>query len=229
MTAFVDPLIEETHADLSSSMTALARAPICEVISVKISKDYKPPKDLFYEISLKRYRENANEAGIYEPEKGDVIAFTDVRPKCISDLDRPKRPYVIAIVQGSQDMASNRLRILSSKHIECFDPRVEMDQKRETEAGKEKESQPGQKKETLFAVFLANMTTNTRIWNALHVDQEKGNMSLIQKVLQPDPAVRILMYFSFNVFEKYLFHHPLFPCKYEATAFYTLASKQHLF
>ena len=177
-------------------MTSLARAPICEVISVKISEDYKPPKDLFYEISFKRYRKTtANEAGIYEPEKGDVIAFTDVRPKYISDLDRPKRPYVIAIVQGSKDENSNKLRILSSKPIDCFNQRVEMDQRRETEADKRRETQPDEKKETLFAVYLINMTTNMRIWNALHADQENGNLSLIRKVLQPDHAVRIPMFF----------------------------------
>ena len=172
-------------------MTTLARAPICEVLSVKISKDFKPPRDLFYEISLKRLRDTANEAGIYEPEKGDLIAFTDVRPKSISDLDRPKRPYVIALVQGPLGETSNKLPILSSKPIECFEQRMAMDHKRETEADK--------KKETLFAVFLTNMTTNIRIWTALHLGQERGNMSLIQKVLQSDSSVRIVMYFSLNV------------------------------
>jgi hypothetical protein len=40
------------------------------------------------------------DVGKYEPEVGDLIALTDVRPKCIDDLNRPKRFYLIAYVLG---------------------------------------------------------------------------------------------------------------------------------
>ncbi|THF97169.1 hypothetical protein TEA_003299 [Camellia sinensis var. sinensis] len=54
MKSFINPLIEETHANLFSSLERLSHAPFSQVLSLEITKDYKPPKDLFYKISLKR-------------------------------------------------------------------------------------------------------------------------------------------------------------------------------
>jgi len=39
-----------------------------------------------------------------------------------------------------------------------------------------------------FGVFLMNLTTNTRIWNALH--NEAANSTLIKSVLQENTLVR---------------------------------------
>ncbi|CAK9136422.1 unnamed protein product [Ilex paraguariensis] len=86
MNSFIYPLIEETHANLLSNVTNLSRAPMCEIFDVRISKGFKPPKDLFYDIFLKRMREEENGKGKYEPEVGDLIALANVRPRCINDL-----------------------------------------------------------------------------------------------------------------------------------------------
>lgn len=108
--SFVYPLIEETHADLRSNFTTLRRAPACEVLDVKKQKEFKPPKNLFYELTWK------SGPGLYEPEFGDLMALTDVKPKCIDDLNRPKRPYLIALVQGKNE-DSVKINVLSSKPI----------------------------------------------------------------------------------------------------------------
>lgn len=171
--SFIYPLIEETHADLFSSMTTLSGAPMCEVFDVKISKDYKPPKELYYSISLKQMGKNEKKEGIYEPEFGDLIALTDARPKCIDDLCRPKRPYLLAVIQGKKDGDSQKLPILSSKPIEF--------EKREDEKGKNRDK--------LFAVYLTNLTTNIRIWKALRPDPEVANMKIIKAILQVDRNV----------------------------------------
>nr|XP_027077588.1 uncharacterized protein LOC113701234 [Coffea arabica] len=171
--SFLYPLIEETHADLFSSMTALSRAPMREVFDVKISKDYKPPKELYYSISLKQMGMNEKKEGIYEPEFGDLIALTDVRPKCIDDLNRPKRPYLLAIIQGMKDGDSQKLPILSSKPLEF----------EKHEDGK------GKNRDKLFAVYLTNLTTNIRIWKALHPDPEVVNMKIIKAIMPVDPNV----------------------------------------
>lgn len=178
LNSFISPLIEETHADLFSSMTTLSRAPICEVYDVKITKDFKPPKDLYYSISLKQMREDEKREGSYEPEFGDLIALTDIRPKCINDLNRPKRSYILAVIQGLKDEGSFRLPILASKPI-VFEKR-----------GNEK----GKQEDKLFAVYLANLTTNIRIWKALNPDPQVSNMNIIRSVLQVDPSVRFWIF-----------------------------------
>lgn len=159
--SFVMPLVEETHADLSSSLTTLSQSLSCEIRSVKRCKDYKLPKDLFYKIVLKA-SERKDDAKVYEPEFGDLVAITSFRPKSIRDLEKS---YVIAMVHGVKD--DLLLSVLSSKPI-LFEE--SMDKSR--------------KNATLFAVYLINMTTNIRIWQALTLDPKERNMRLIEKVLQ---------------------------------------------
>ncbi|KDP35697.1 hypothetical protein JCGZ_10469 [Jatropha curcas] len=169
---FITPLLEETHAELSSGMQGLSRAPASEISSIKISKGYKLPKDLFYEISLKRGG-TKNNGVVYEPVVGDLIALADVRPKCTGDLSRSKQSYLIAYIHGVKGDFSDRLSIISSKPVV-----LEQDIQKN-------------KKETFLAVFLINLTTNIRIWRALNSELEGKNMNIIQEVLQNNSSVRI--------------------------------------
>lgn len=155
------------HADLSSGLKTLSHSLCCEIRLVKRCKDYKLPKDLFYKLVLKA-NERKNDTKAYEPECGDLIAITSVIPKCIGDLERS---YVIAMVQGVKDDLI--LSVLSSKPI-LFEENMDKNGK----------------KETLFAVYLINMTTNIRIWQALTSDPKERNMKLIEKVLQTKFDVR---------------------------------------
>ncbi|GMN62547.1 hypothetical protein TIFTF001_031630 [Ficus carica] len=91
LTSFINPLIEETRADLLLSFTTLSDATSSLVESVERSNKYKPPKDLLYEIELQKgIVENDTDAKLYEPQVGDIISITSVRPKCITDLDWPE-------------------------------------------------------------------------------------------------------------------------------------------
>jgi hypothetical protein len=184
--SFVPALIEETHADLFSNITAVSQAPTWEIDSVVISKDFELPKDLFYEITLVENDEDSDDSESDEdtekdeeeknvPEKGDVIALTDVRPKCIEDLNRPKRFYLIAYVLGPRNTLTDTIPILASKPI-WTDQNVH---KHES------------KKQPLFAVYLMNLITNVRIWSALN-PPEGGNTNIIETVLQANSPVRIL-------------------------------------
>lgn len=177
---FIPPLVEEAHADLLSNIESLPRAPTAEIYSVHISsKSYKPPKDLFYVISLKR-RGTKIDAGAYQPQVGDVIALTYVRPKCTDDLCRSPQSYLVAYIHGVKSEDSDKLSILSSKPI-----RIEQD------------TQKNNKKQTLFAVYLMNLTTNVRIWRALNSELEGKNRNIIDKVLQSNSSVRIVFNFLF--------------------------------
>lgn len=178
MNSFYIPLLEETRADLSSSMSTLSRAPTRRIFSLKKLKDRKGPEDLFYRVTLER--EFMPKIGTYQPVVGDLIALTNVRrPQCINDLDKS---YVIAFVQCTREiMGSVTLTILSSRPISF-------------------EEQKNKNRETLYAVGLINMTTNIRIWTALEFSKVKGaNLNIIQQVLQPKSAVRVLIFSCFNV------------------------------
>ncbi|XP_062002417.1 uncharacterized protein LOC133720228 isoform X1 [Rosa rugosa] len=167
--SFIPPLVEETHADLLSNMLNLSHAPTCEILTIEDSAG--PPGDLFYDVTYQRDTEtDENHKGLmYEPQVGDIIALTNVRPKCIDDLNRPPRFYLIAYVHKANDIDEFpddlQFKILSSKPINYGEPDMH-------------ES----KRETLFAVNLMNLTTNLRVWKAL---KSEGNTNIINKVLQP--------------------------------------------
>ncbi|KAH7852953.1 hypothetical protein Vadar_031413 [Vaccinium darrowii] len=176
MNSFVYPLIEETHADLLSSVQTVPRAPTNETLIITIAKDFKPPKDLYYKVYLiNRKRDSPNDEGIYEPEFGDLIALTEVKPKCIDDLDRPKHPYLLALVQRVRD-DKIEIEICASKPIVL------------DEDG-DRDRQGDKKKRSLFVVHLTNIITNMRIWAALKSELEGDNMNIIKRMLQPDSII----------------------------------------
>ncbi|BBG93690.1 hypothetical protein Prudu_001777 [Prunus dulcis] len=154
MKSFIPSLIEETHADLLSN-----------ILTVETPKHHRPPKDLFYEVKVRKMIAAESNAGKYEPAVGDIFALTNIIPKCIDDLNRPTNFYLIAYVIGSKDDSSDKLPILSSKPISG-----------------EGYKQIKSKRETLFAVYLMNMSTNVHVWKALN--SEETNTNIIKNVLQ---------------------------------------------
>ena len=159
---------------------SVPQASFCEIRTMEISKDFNPPHDLFYEITLKNITDEVYGVGKYEPEVGDLIAFTNIRPRSVYDLSRIKRYCHIAYIHGSKDEFTDEIPILLSKYMEMHD---KFDLRRS-------------KAHKLYAVCLINMTTNIRIWKALNSEMEGSNINIIQKVLQPYSRVRITISYS---------------------------------
>ncbi|KAJ8770540.1 hypothetical protein K2173_018031 [Erythroxylum novogranatense] len=180
MRSLIPPLLEETHADLSSNMKSVAKAPVREVLRFSKSKNYRDPGDLFYTIRLKPM-DTINGPRTYQPEAGDLFAVSDVRPASESDLNRPRRPYLVAYIMGIENGNPDILKVLASKPI-LVDESMKNpgDQSSSTPMGK-------QRRDTLFVVFLTNLTTNIRIWRSLKSELDGGNMKIISRVLQGDP------------------------------------------
>ncbi|XP_047975445.1 helicase sen1-like [Salvia hispanica] len=162
--SFTIPLIEETHAAILSNVTALHSAPSREVYNVKKSTN---PDDhiLLYDVTLKAGEMHSPK--LYEPQFLDLVALSDIRPKCVSDLVRPKSPFTLAVVTHASDDASVMIRVVFSKPV-LFE-----------------NSKNGDK---LFVVCLANLNTNDRIWGALHTPIE-ANTSIFASVLSISPSV----------------------------------------
>ncbi|MED6189253.1 hypothetical protein PIB30_094041 [Stylosanthes scabra] len=180
MNSFIPSLIEETRSDMCSGLKGLSRAPFCEIVAVEIDKEYfRPPKNLSYLLKLMNHSdkedvEDEEEGGrgkSYEPMLGDVIAFTDIRPKRIEDLNRPKKFFHIGYVVRPKIGHTNEIPILSSKYMETMN---EFDTS-------------GVKK--LYAVHLMNILPNVRIWKALNSQLEDSDMSIIEKVLRQDSNI----------------------------------------
>ncbi|XP_042519890.1 uncharacterized protein LOC122093600 isoform X2 [Macadamia integrifolia] len=152
-------------------MMNLYQAPKCQIVHVQeLSKGHKPQRNLFYNIGVLRGGDSKNGKETYEPQVGDLIALSDIRPIRIDDL---KRSYLLALVNEN----SSFIKIRSSKPI-VFEQRVPLQRKREP----------------LFAVFLINMTTNMRIWKALHPEMQGGNMNVIKEVLSTNSTVGVDCY-----------------------------------
>lgn len=179
MRAFVLPLIEETHADLSSSIDTVSNASTYSIMSIEDEKEEieydEPCRETKYTIEIET-KEIENDVS-REPEMGDLIAITDVRPKCVEDLNRPTMPYCIALIQKvTNEKDYIKLRILSSKPILL-----------------EQGNKIIRENNTLFVVFLMNILTNIRIWTALNLVPKERNLKIIEKVLQPDSTVSVLV------------------------------------
>ncbi|XP_033139437.1 helicase sen1 isoform X2 [Brassica rapa] len=177
--SFVNPIIEETHAALLSSMETLRRAPAFKVWEIKPAKDFKPPKNLYYEVTLQTVSDNTTNGDRKLLEFNDLIAVTDNKPYRIDDLRCSNEPYLLALVCGVNEDNPHLITILASKPIVFEEDHMETRKK-----GK------GVKRSlSLFGVYLTNMMTNIRIWTALHPDPEGGNLNLISKVLQSNNEV----------------------------------------
>jgi len=144
MKSFIPALIEETHSDLSSSLMSVSQAPFSEISTIQRSNDFQLPYGLLYEITVKSITDEVKGARKYEPETGDIIAFTNVKPRRIDDLKMTKDYCHIAYVLKSPDVFSDEITILTSKFMEND---IEIDVR-------------SNKSQKLYAVYLMNMTTN---------------------------------------------------------------------
>ena len=168
---FKFPLIEETRASLCSGMESVGSAPACEITRIEWSKDYKPPKEFYYNILTKKISDFKNNGGHYDPEVGDLIVLSNTKPRRVDDLQKPGVPFTVALVTSSED-GSDMTRILLSKGID------------------DSSLKPMPYKQIrVFATYLNNLITNIRIWKALNPDPQGLNMFLSLKVLMVNSNV----------------------------------------
>lgn len=153
-------------------MSRLSRAPSYRLHSIESETNYRAPTDFSYKIVLlKPGNSNQTDVVTYKPQVGDLAALTDVKPTCISDLNRPKMPYILAYVQSVED---GKLYVRSSKPI-----MIEQDMQRNEHID-------------LFFVFLTNLMTGVRIWNALHPNPILADLPIINKVIQMNVSKNVL-------------------------------------
>lgn len=152
--SYVYPLLEETRAQLYSSMEILYGPPFAEVVAFDESTQHG---EKFYQVRVDYWRNRFNDRS-KEPYKtlpGDLLVLTNAKLETCSDLERTGRLWAFLSVtnitedENEDDSSSTYFKVKSSKQFE-----LEMEMQT-----------------SLFVVFLQNLTTHKRIWKALHMSR----------------------------------------------------------
>ncbi|KAK6146300.1 hypothetical protein DH2020_020169 [Rehmannia glutinosa] len=163
--SYVFPLLEETRAELATAMETVYKAPFAEITSFAELKCDK----LFYDVKVDHWRNRISDRGRepYRTLPGDIVLVSNMKPETASDLGRAGWTYTFACVRNIAEdesgggFTSSNFKLKTAEHIDVGDGKSEM----------------------LYVVFLMNVTTNKRIWNALSM---RRNLSIIEKVLSKD-------------------------------------------
>ena len=175
MGSYINPLLEETRAELHSSMEILYRAPFAEVTAFE---EAKPNGKKNYKVQVSDWR-NKHSKGGKEPYKalpGDIFVLTNGKPETVSDLQRVGRSWAFLSLIRLHGENGTAFTVKASKELKH-------------------EFQKGQT--SLFIVFLANLIPLRRIWEALHMS---CNVKFLNKVLCIDSEVSSI-YCSINEVE----------------------------
>lgn len=178
--SFVYPLLDETRAQLCSSMEILSSSPYAEVVSLDHSRSHSYGRN-HYVVKTDTWKNRSSGHGkeLYKTLSGDVFILADFKPETVNDLQRSGRMWSFVLSAGILDeeikdddddgdvKVMSTFKVIASKDIDI--------------------DEMGQK--SLFIMFLTNITPNRRIWNALHMN---GDSKLIRKILCASDVVRKL-------------------------------------
>ncbi|KOM26457.1 hypothetical protein LR48_Vigan272s004500 [Vigna angularis] len=156
--SYTYPLLEETRAQLCSSMEIIHQAPYAEVIGLK---EAKSDHNNLYKLAINCWKNRFTHSG--EPYKtfpGDFLILSDYRPEAIKDLQRNGRMWSFVSVRTTEDGNDDdfKLKVEASKELDPTNWR----------------------NKPLFLIFLTNMIPNKRIWAALHMP---GNFEILKQIL----------------------------------------------
>nr|XP_010905727.1 probable helicase MAGATAMA 3 [Elaeis guineensis] len=148
-------------------METISNAPYSEIVSIEEASSQE-----FYDIRVHCWKNESINGGkeIYKPMPYDVFILSNIKLETVSDLKRNGSLFnLCSIVKVEEDGGSTTdFKVRASKHIEISDGM----------------------KQSLFMIFLGNITTNSRIWKSLHVGSlATGNLTIIKDVLCPDSSV----------------------------------------
>ncbi|KAL6210143.1 hypothetical protein ACLB2K_021080 [Fragaria x ananassa] len=169
---YLYPLLEETQAQVHSSMETIHSAPYAIVVSFENAKPYGRK---LYNTKVDYWRNRFSDRG-KEPYKtlpGDLYVLANAKPETDSDLQRVGRSWAFGSVSEvseneNKDDTTLYLKIRASKELEVLMSTA-----------------------PLFVVFLVNLIPNGRIWKALHMSK---NLKIIKEVLCTDSVTSCLKY-----------------------------------
>ncbi|KAJ4972464.1 hypothetical protein NE237_005638 [Protea cynaroides] len=167
--SFMFPLLEETRAALCASMEVISEGPVSEATSFKESVSYDGL--LLYDINFDSWKNKFISGGkeAYKPKPGDIFVLSDIIPESVSDLRHYGRSWTFAAV-----IKAENTKAPDGEQLEVDSPIF-----LKVKAAKAIKVDEGMQN-SLFAIFLMNLTTHNRIWVALH---EIGNKKILEHIL----------------------------------------------
>ncbi|KAK3002991.1 hypothetical protein RJ639_019263 [Escallonia herrerae] len=143
----------------------------CSVISLQKSKAYKTSS--LYDVEVDKWKNNDRSHGKepYRPIPGDIFLITDAKPERMSHLQQLEGVMSFGYntkVSGDDERSTRTGTLLKVKGSEELDI----------------EDRP---QKPLSVVFLINITTNNRIWNAMH---SWGYSKIIKEVIGTNYVVQ---------------------------------------
>lgn len=166
--SFISPLIEETRAELHSTLESISEAPYAAVeFPEKIwpsngaAEVYTMLIDREYDMGERKGGQN------FELKPHDILVLSTRVPQCVEDLC----DYMLAVVNRTEcqygDSSILEVKIcVPDMHPFC--------------------SKNSNMRNECFGIYLGNMATNLRIWNALHPDysgNEANNLAMLWKAV----------------------------------------------
>ncbi|KAF8020983.1 hypothetical protein BT93_G1409 [Corymbia citriodora subsp. variegata] len=163
--SFVYPLLEETRASLCSSLENISSLPFTEIYDFAECKG----SGNSYAVRAGRWSNESNTRGkgTYKTLPGDILILTDAKLATVPDLERSGRRWVFAsvrMIEGDYEedkaTSSTNFKVEALLNHEVHNPW-----------------------RPKYAIFLINIVTNRRIWNALHMSL---NLDIVKEVLCTD-------------------------------------------
>ncbi|KZV14915.1 hypothetical protein F511_40287 [Dorcoceras hygrometricum] len=160
--SYIFPLLEETRSELASAMEKMYKAPFAEVTSLTELRHGK----FLHSVEVDFWRNRIIDRGRepYRTLPGDIVLLSDLKPESDSDLGRVGWKFILASVidlledENGDNCPSTGFKVKAAMSIDV----------EETQS------------KSFYVVFLTNMATNRRIWNALHM---RKNLRIFKKVL----------------------------------------------
>lgn len=180
------PLIEETRAELQSSLESLHEAPCAEVLSVQDAKSHskrKATSDFFYSIDIDRWVLEAghNKSEAYKPKINDILVLSNFKPENANDLNRYGATYWLVCVTGVHELDEEDATLYRDNVYEGVKGlRIKASKEIEVTAGMGN---------SLYATFLTSIVTDNRIWKALTWRYESLDLNVVQKIVNINEMV----------------------------------------
>jgi senataxin len=171
--SFVYPLLEETRAQICSSMEILSSSPYAEVVSLEKKLSHSCGRN-HYVVRTDSWKNISSGYGkeLYKTLSGDVFILADFKPESVHDLTRSGKMWCFVLSAGvlHDTELMSTFKVIASKDIDI------------DETGKK----------SMFIIFLTNITPNRWIWNALHMGRDS---KLIERILCATDVVRKLFFY----------------------------------
>ncbi|KAL5984656.1 hypothetical protein ACLOJK_041277 [Asimina triloba] len=185
--SYVFPLLEETRAELYSSLETISDAPHAEITAIEESKH---ASRFCYFINVNGWKSGLGirSDGIYKPLPGDIFILSSMIPEAPENLLQYGSTYYLAAVTDIEIM------FMDEEESPNSDGSVNDFKSEESHNGLRIELSKGIKVaegmgNSLYAIYLSNLTTNNRIWKALSsgIEVENKNLNMIKEVLYAKP------------------------------------------